>query len=205
MENCAGPAREDQRVRLTKSMLQTAFLQLLREKPLKNVTVKELCQRAGVNRGTFYLHYKDVYDLQEQMEAALLADLDELLAQTPVFVEDTSREASSRFLALLMQFFEKNRELCAVLLGAEGGKQLINKIIERGREKSVREYRTLLPAVTRQQAEIYYFFVAWGFIGLIQHTLQNPGWASFKSVAEGAERIMSEGVRYLAVEEEARG
>ena len=55
----------DMRVRMTKKMLIGAFLQLRREKPLRRITVSELCQCAGVGRGTFYAHYEDVYDLNE--------------------------------------------------------------------------------------------------------------------------------------------
>ena len=44
----------DTRIQVTKSMFQRAMLELLEEKPVGSVTVKELCERAGLNRGTFY-------------------------------------------------------------------------------------------------------------------------------------------------------
>lgn len=56
-------AKSDQRTRLTKMLIRKAFTELLREKPVQNITVKELCQTAGINRGTFYSHYTDIYDL----------------------------------------------------------------------------------------------------------------------------------------------
>ena len=51
--------------------IRQALLTLLKEKPLQNITVRELCQAAGINRGTFYTHYRDIYDLMEQIEEEL--------------------------------------------------------------------------------------------------------------------------------------
>ncbi len=46
--------------------MDKAFLELLEEKDFEYITVKEICQRAGVNRSTFYLHYETVGDLLEE-------------------------------------------------------------------------------------------------------------------------------------------
>ena len=53
----------DHRSRVTKMLIRKAFMELLRQKPLASISVKELCELAGINRGTFYSHYQDVYDL----------------------------------------------------------------------------------------------------------------------------------------------
>ena len=44
-------ARSDQRTRLTRMLIRQAFTSLLREKPVQSISVKELCERAGINRG----------------------------------------------------------------------------------------------------------------------------------------------------------
>jgi len=48
----------DNRVRYTKTVLQQALLKLLQTKHIDKITIKELCQEAKINRGTFYLHYR---------------------------------------------------------------------------------------------------------------------------------------------------
>ncbi len=58
----------DLRVQKTKKNIRDAFLELRAQKPLERITVKELSERAMINKATFYTHYKDVYDLQEQLE-----------------------------------------------------------------------------------------------------------------------------------------
>ncbi|NLW78193.1 MAG: TetR/AcrR family transcriptional regulator [Ruminococcaceae bacterium] len=198
MEKKAAKPREDQRVRLTKQMIQGAFLELLNQKSIQNITVKELCERAGVNRGTFYLHYHDVYDLLDQMQKALLAELNALLDGTPVLFINTPRETSGAFITALVQFFDNNRELCAVLLGENIDKKFLAAVIDAPRDKSVREYRALFPNASRQKIEIFYYFIAWGFIGLIQQNLRHPSAFSFKTLVSSAERIITEGVQFLA-------
>lgn len=193
----------DQRVRLTLALIQGAFLGLLREKPIRNISVKELCARAGINRGTFYLHYKDIYDLYERMEQKLLEDLDGLLANTPVIGAEQNAETSAAFIGALINFFERNEELCAILLGDNGDKQFVARIVERGRIKSVREYRALYPGITQSQAEMFYNFVAWGFIGLIQYNLQRRQPLSYGSLAAASGRMIALAAGYFEVPEEA--
>ena len=65
---------KDRRTRLTKSLIRRAFTDLLAEKSLQRITVREVCQRAGVNRSTFYAHYTDLYDLLTRIEEEMLED-----------------------------------------------------------------------------------------------------------------------------------
>lgn len=58
----------DTRVQFTRNALKQALLTLMEEKNVDKITVKELCETAGINRGTFYLHYDS--------PSALLADIE---------------------------------------------------------------------------------------------------------------------------------
>ena len=58
----------DRRVRRTKAMLRAALTELLKTKPVNEISVTELTRLADVNRGTFYGHYKDIFDMVEQLE-----------------------------------------------------------------------------------------------------------------------------------------
>ena len=50
----------DRRVMRTKTLLIHSLSTLMKQKNIKDITVKELCELADINRGTFYLHYKDI-------------------------------------------------------------------------------------------------------------------------------------------------
>lgn len=56
----------DRRIQRTKQMLRDALLDLIEERGLEGLTVRDLTEKAGLNRGTFYLHYRDIPDLLEQ-------------------------------------------------------------------------------------------------------------------------------------------
>ncbi len=66
------PENTDRRIRRTKALLTDAFLSLLKTKSFHDITVKELCETADVNRGTFYLHYKDIYEMMERLEEEIV-------------------------------------------------------------------------------------------------------------------------------------
>ena len=57
--------KTDRRVLRTRKMLLEGLTDLLKEKDIKDISVKELADYADINRCTFYLHYKDVYDMLE--------------------------------------------------------------------------------------------------------------------------------------------
>lgn len=67
----------DLRVERTKRNIKEAFLKLRAEKPLEKITVKELAELAYINKATFYSHYKDIYDLSEQLEDEVINSITE--------------------------------------------------------------------------------------------------------------------------------
>ena len=69
----------DVRVRYTKMFIKQSLTELLKTKPLKKITVKEICEKAEINRATFYKHYLDVYDLLDQIENQLIEELKQAL------------------------------------------------------------------------------------------------------------------------------
>ena len=69
---------EDRRVRRTKQLIKQSLIELMHEKPFKDITVKDITERADLNRGTFYLHYVDIYDLLSKIEDETLQAIEEM-------------------------------------------------------------------------------------------------------------------------------
>ncbi|MFB5265741.1 TetR/AcrR family transcriptional regulator [Paenibacillus enshidis] len=67
----------DVRVIKTKKALHQALLALLKTRTLESISVSSLCREADVNRGTFYLHYKDIRALFDEHLHDLLSDLEQ--------------------------------------------------------------------------------------------------------------------------------
>ena len=65
----------DRRTRYTKNIIKESYLELLGELPPSKVTVTEVCRRADINRGTFYLHYEDLPQVMEELENAAYEEI----------------------------------------------------------------------------------------------------------------------------------
>ena len=72
--------KTDLRVRYTQKVIQEAFWTLLKEKPLAKITVKEVCDLAQINRGTFYKHYMDCNDLLDKLKEEAILQMEQWLA-----------------------------------------------------------------------------------------------------------------------------
>lgn len=92
--------KTDRRSLKTKKALKEALASLLQEKELHRITVQELSDKADVHRVTFYKHYYDVYELYEQMESEVLADLGLLVLK---FHENPTKEFGRDFIDYIVR------------------------------------------------------------------------------------------------------
>lgn len=67
--------RSDRRVQYTKRVLRESLMALLHEKPLEKISVKEICERADINRSTFYVYYGSPRELLNSIFEEMLSDL----------------------------------------------------------------------------------------------------------------------------------
>lgn len=67
--------KENQRIALTKRLLQEGLLRLLEIKSLEKISVTELCREAGINRATFYNHYDSPQGLLAELESKIAQDM----------------------------------------------------------------------------------------------------------------------------------
>ena len=63
---------EDARVRKTKQKLSAALVGLLQEKAFGEITPAQICEKAGINRSTFYRNYKNTTQLKNELESRIL-------------------------------------------------------------------------------------------------------------------------------------
>ena len=73
--------RSESKYFATAARMDEALFHLLEEKDFAHITVKEICERAGVNRSTFYLHYETVNDLLSESARYIIDKLIENMPQ----------------------------------------------------------------------------------------------------------------------------
>lgn len=107
----------DLRVEKTKRSIINSFLELRSQRALEKITVKELAARAEINKATFYLHYRDIYDLSETLEREVVkSTLGNIQHPEELF------RNNRRFIRELGDSFAANEQLIKILFeGSRSG------------------------------------------------------------------------------------
>lgn len=90
----------DQRKLKTQQAIQNAFLQLRKEKNLEQISITELSRLAKISKATFYLHYRDIFDLSEKLQSAAIRCILEQIKVT-ASVLDYWPEFSKKMMTIL--------------------------------------------------------------------------------------------------------
>lgn len=154
----------DRRIRRTKALLQQSLLELLKTKPAKNITIKELVDFADINRSTFYLHYSSIYDIIDEMEKNLLDQVQQVFDAHP---QDQSEENSFSFVSAMLQVFFDNQEICNILLDPQYHTGLINKIQSMLDQQVTNRLQNILGSDFRISSYLSSFYTA-GCMGLLR-------------------------------------
>ena len=124
----------DERVIKTKKLIKTALSELIQEKGFDHVSITDLTQRANINRGTFYLHYQDKYDLLEKFENEVLDDINtnaenfiKSIKDIDFLGEDFSNEIKP-FINKVFTYIKENYIIMKVILGPKSDMRFQNKI-----------------------------------------------------------------------------
>ncbi len=90
------------KIKRTKKAIRTGFLQLVREKHVSTITVKELTELAEINRSTFYAYYNSVEDLGREIETELANSFVEKVGSSPVDTATAREKVLTDSLRLFM-------------------------------------------------------------------------------------------------------
>ncbi|MFC6650675.1 TetR/AcrR family transcriptional regulator [Paenibacillus rhizoplanae] len=107
----------------TRALIEDNFLQLMEQDGFHKVSVRQLALRTHINRGTFYLHFTDKYDLLEQLQREILTGLEQVMV-----VKIVREEMSGHYLKGLpypplvhiLEYLHQHGERIRLFLGAKG-------------------------------------------------------------------------------------
>lgn len=191
----------DQRVRLTKMLLRRALTELLKQKPVQSISVKELCEKAGIHRGTFYAHYTDIFDLLAQVEEEMMQDF--RAALVPLLAAEKGDLTARKITVGIFRCLKENADICTVMLGPYGDKTFAMKLIELGRTSCVENYRRFFEGATHRQLEFFYAFVSAGCIGLLQTWLEEGMVTPAEEMADMAGGMIMHGIGFLQTDKKS--
>lgn len=150
----------------TREKLMEAFWQLYEKKRIENITIKEITQKAGYNRGTFYEYFLDVYDILEKIEDKIIPNIKDL---PPTEAPATSQQDS---LKEIISFYQKNAGYLTTLLSDKGDPAFLNKLKNHIKPRIKSE---LINKGVSDGFELDYAleYTLQGLLGVLNHWFQN--------------------------------
>lgn len=182
--------KEDRRVRRTKKLLTQALTRLLQQKQVSEITVKELTDLADMNRGTFYLYYKDIFDMIEKIEDELFENLNGIIA-----LQENANvsEQAKPILRDLFAFIDDHQEMCRVLLSPNGDMNFLHRLNGVMREKCLQLYQTTELKAPEDEFDYHYSFIVFGCAGIIRSWVNRGCPESAEEMAELTSRMILSG------------
>jgi AcrR family transcriptional regulator len=166
------PQKESRKTRYTRMVIRDSLIELMKERPITGITIKEICALADVSRPTFYAHYRDQYDMLKNIEDETFAYF-----ETVVFANN-AKKLSRREIVLLiediLQYIENDSNSVKVLLSENGNIGFQRKLFRR--------FITYLQHVMKnysektsdeEKIECYSVFMVHGIIALVHHWVKS--------------------------------
>ncbi len=156
----------DKRIERTNTKLKYGFFTLLKTTALKKITVLDLCKESKINRTTFYKYYIDVDDYVNKLEDILLEDL-----KSEIY--DINRNYLISYISKILEIIKNTKDIYPILLGKNGDKYFLRKILYLVYSESLGEWNRLLKKATKEDLDSIYKFIVDGSIGLIETWIAN--------------------------------
>lgn len=188
-----GKKRPDRRHARTERRIREAFTELVMEKNVDKITIKELAERADIDRKTFYLHYSSVWDVLEEIQVEILEQVDGLMSEFDLF--HPSFDALG-FLRGLNGLIEENSDFYRRMLVADRYSFFYVKLKEAMKAGLRKKYReaALKATVSPVKLELYAEYATSGLMAVYVDWLKHPEY-DLKEVAETANEIAYGGIR----------
>lgn len=150
----------DGRTRYTKKLLKRALLALLAEKPIAKIKVNELCEKAGINRATFYRHFSCCEDLLDCIKQDFLNDFIKSLD-----IEDWTEPDA--IIHAVFKSIDENKDLCDVLAFNTPTPALFRFMLDVSYEHCIPKWQATIPAFPREDMDLLFDFIASGTSSII--------------------------------------
>ena len=115
--------KDSRRVKMTKKILKETLLDIMADKNISHISIKEICELADVNRSTFYAHYDSIQDLLIEIE-------NDVINETPrinLYYDEPVLEELTTFF----KYLERNKDVCRILFASSDQHSFETKIMDK--------------------------------------------------------------------------
>lgn len=174
---------DGRRVRMTKMLLKQSLIELMREKSIHEISIKDICSGADINRSTFYRHYNTPYELYDE----ILEDITDEISDIYNSCVGTDNSTHT-FLTEVLRYIEERRDTFLVILSG-------NSNVSMG-ETFNRFTNRFIDNETSSEFKVYIIqFAAAGMTSFIWTWLNKENRHSAEDVALVISSVMTHGIK----------
>ncbi len=155
--------------RRTRALIEGAFLELIKEKPYTKISVREITERADINRSTFYLHYLDIYDLLDQIESGVTDSIEKALME--IRREDYV-PGKHPFHVHVFRELMQHEDIFRILFSKNGDIDFIYRLATTMGEGLYKGWSSYFGDNVPKNLEMYVSYITFGMIGVLLKNLQ---------------------------------
>lgn len=163
----------DRRKARTRQLLHDALMALLQEKSAESITVTDVADRADVNRGTFYLHYRDVGDMVQQLKDEVMTGVRARVEKLDISVamQYIDRDEPYPVSVSIFEEIAKHGEFLRIMLGEKGDLSFARQLRELFASRVHAKLRTLSPGESAVPLDYLVSYIASANFGIVTHWL----------------------------------
>jgi len=155
-------------VKKTKKTFEDSLASLAKEYPLSKITVKALCEKAELSRNAFYFHYKDIYDLVEEIENDFL---DEVVGYLDDFREMGFPKNALATIKSMVLLFNERKDISLMLLDTSFSSTFVPRLVTIFSDFNFEYYKAFHKTDKRATYDLFYTFISTGFYGMVREWL----------------------------------
>ncbi|MGM0837323.1 MAG: TetR/AcrR family transcriptional regulator [Bacillota bacterium] len=180
----------DRRKKYTRMVLKESLLELLKEKSIATITIKEICEHADINRSTFYAHYSSQYDLLVAIDEEFTEDMIQTLNQYNFSKEEEAYQMTEK----IFEYIAAKSDICKILLSEHTEVQFQKKGMSIAKEFIFKNWLTDQKQLDRETYDYLSIFYVSGSIYMIKDWLENGMKKTPKEMAELLHHFINRGL-----------
>ena len=182
-------SKEDRRIRRTKKLLKQALAELMEQKDFNDITVKDITEKANLNRGTFYLHYSGTYDLLEKIENEILGSIQQVIEEY-LNHDDAKNDSAITAIYPIGVYIMEYADICRCLITNKASSDFIDKFQELIFKNLLNITSIKHPKAANKSNEYYFSFITYGVIGVLKCWLSKKPMPPVDEVAKLVDKFI---------------
>lgn len=187
--------KKDRRIEKTQKSIRDAIINLIEEKDVSQITVKELAERANINRKTFYMHYSSIENVFDKIENEIIEKLLHILSKYDFFQEQFD---GYTFFASLNDVINEDFNFYKKLIQANSYSFLLIKVKKILKDTLIERFNKKLN-INKEVLTLYVEFAASGIMSMYIQWFYMDSNLSLEELAKAASNIAFNGINSIIV------